>query len=327
MPSKNNFFLVLFLGLASLFFPGTSLQSADEKPELPTGKSSTSKTTGPEPLLLKKSHQPGLHNFIRISQSLYSGGTPESEEAFRKLSELGIKTIVSVDGNRPDVELAEKYGLKYIHIPIGYDGIQEEESNAFIRVEKDCEKPFYFHCHHGKHRGPSAAAIEWIILNHSVEKDQSEKILKEAGTADHYPGLWKIVRNYTIPAQIKNLPELREVCEVDPMVTVMVNIDEKMGEIDSWMSRKENKTEISKERSTENRTPAEVAILLMEDFRETNRNLASDYDKDFSRMLKESENLSQKLHESLKSGNVNLSRERFLSLKKSCSKCHEDYRN
>ena len=76
-----------------------------------------------------------------------------------ELARLGVKTIVNVDGATPKLEMAQKYGLDYIHIPIGYDGITAEQSAAMVRVMREREGPFYFHCHHGKHRGPTAAAV------------------------------------------------------------------------------------------------------------------------------------------------------------------------
>ena len=38
---------------------------------------------------------PGLHNFVTYSPGLYSGGAPESPDAFRTLRDMGVKTIIS----------------------------------------------------------------------------------------------------------------------------------------------------------------------------------------------------------------------------------------
>src|SRR5207249_2517155 len=40
---------------------------------------------------------PGLHNVYRITDKLYSGSSPEGDEGFRSLRELGVKTVISVD--------------------------------------------------------------------------------------------------------------------------------------------------------------------------------------------------------------------------------------
>jgi len=64
---------------------------------------------------------PGLHNVVAFHDNFWSGGVPEGEEAFATLAAMGVKTVISVDGAEPDVELAKKFGLKYIHLPIGYN--------------------------------------------------------------------------------------------------------------------------------------------------------------------------------------------------------------
>ena len=54
----------------------------------------------------------GLHNLLLLTERIYSGSEPHGEKAFKKLAEMGMKVIVSVDGARPQLELAKKYGLR-----------------------------------------------------------------------------------------------------------------------------------------------------------------------------------------------------------------------
>ena len=66
------------------------------------------------------------------------------------------------DGGKHSVLLLEagpEDRYPWIHIPIGYDGIPLESEAAIVRAMKETEGPVYFHCHHGLHRGPAAAAI------------------------------------------------------------------------------------------------------------------------------------------------------------------------
>lgn len=58
-----------------------------------------------------------LPNPVRIHAHVISGGLPEGNAAFEELKSLGIKTVISVDGAKPDVARAEKYGLRYVHLP------------------------------------------------------------------------------------------------------------------------------------------------------------------------------------------------------------------
>src|SRR6185369_3881462 len=102
---------------------------------------------------------PGLHNVLLAADGIYSGSEPHGEEAFAGLAKMGIKTILSVDGARPDVELARQHGLRYVHVPIGYDGISPSAGETLAAAAREAQGPLYVHCHHGKHRGPSATAV------------------------------------------------------------------------------------------------------------------------------------------------------------------------
>ncbi|HET6406472.1 MAG TPA: hypothetical protein VFG14_01225, partial [Chthoniobacteraceae bacterium] len=71
----------------------------------------------PEPRSVKP--QPvelaGLHNAFKIDDQLYSGSSPGDEASFAELARLGVKTVISVDGSKPKLELARKHGLRYVH--------------------------------------------------------------------------------------------------------------------------------------------------------------------------------------------------------------------
>src|SRR5688500_5709584 len=79
-----------------------------------------------------------------------SGGLPEGDKAFKELADLGVKTVISVDVAKPDVALAKKYGLRYVHLPHGYDGVPELRAKELAKAVRDLPGPVYIHCHHGK---------------------------------------------------------------------------------------------------------------------------------------------------------------------------------
>src|SRR5882757_8959774 len=101
-----------------------------------------------------KIEKDGLHNVYRINDKLFSGSSPEGEEGFRSLKEMGVLTVISVDGAKPDVARARKFGLRYVHIPIGYDGISRPQTLRLAKAVRDLPGSVYLHCHHGKHCGP-----------------------------------------------------------------------------------------------------------------------------------------------------------------------------
>src|SRR4051794_40365147 len=65
----------------------------------------------------------GLQNLFRVSDRVYSGSSPEGDPGFASLERLGIRTVITVDGAKPDVATAERHGLRYVHLPIGYGGV------------------------------------------------------------------------------------------------------------------------------------------------------------------------------------------------------------
>lgn len=105
------------------------------------------------------SNTPGLHNVFRITDKLLSGSVPEGDLGFQTLQKLGVKTIITVDGAKPDVERAKKFSMRYVHLPIGYDGVPADQGLRLAKAVRDLPGLIYMHCHHGKHRSPAAAVV------------------------------------------------------------------------------------------------------------------------------------------------------------------------
>ena len=55
--------------------------------------------------------------------------------------------------------------------------------------------PLFVHCHHGLHRGPTAAALICEGLR-GWSPEQAEKWMTVAGTATNYSGLYRTVREF-----------------------------------------------------------------------------------------------------------------------------------
>jgi protein tyrosine phosphatase (PTP) superfamily phosphohydrolase (DUF442 family) len=172
----------------------------------------------------------GLPNAFRLSERLYSGGSPEGDTGFAALQQVGVRTIISVDGANPDVDTAHRHGLRYVHLPVGYDGIPRERALQLARAVRDLPGPIYVHCHHGKHRGPAAAAAIMLCLDESFTTDAAEAWLKQAGTDPHYTGLIGLPATLQRPApgELDNVSaDFPEVAPVGPLAETMVQIDER----------------------------------------------------------------------------------------------------
>ncbi|NOG55616.1 MAG: cytochrome c [Planctomycetes bacterium] len=134
---------------------------------------------------------PGLHNVVAYYDDFYSGGAPEGREGFALLADLGIVTIISVDGAAPDVEAARTHDMQYIHLPIGYDGIEQARVLELTRATRDsiANGPVYVHCHHGKHRSAGAAGAIAVSLGW-LTHDEAVARMRVSGTSNDYPGLY-----------------------------------------------------------------------------------------------------------------------------------------
>lgn len=264
---------------------------------------------------------PELPNLLEITDNIYSGGEPQNEEAFAELVRLGVKTIVSVDGARPNVEEARQYGLRYVHIPTGYDGISKEAGLSLARLVRDAQGPFYIHCHHGVHRGPAAAAVA-CIASGAVDGEGALKILEKAGTGKDYAGLWRDVESYTPPPAGAELPELVEIAEVGSLAAAMAKLDRASDDLklcrDANWSTPPNHPDL---------IPAREALLIKEGLHEAARNLANDRPERFRTRLSEAETIAGKIEDFLKSSQFDLAGQQFETLRATCKKCHQDYRN
>lgn len=270
---------------------------------------------------------PHLHNLLQITERIYSGGEPKDEAAFDELARLGVRTIVSVDGARPNVDAAKRHGLRYVHVPIGYDGISDEAGKSLARLVQEAEGPFYIHCHHGKHRGPAAAAVA-CIADRATDGKSALAILQKAGTSKGYAGLWQDVEKFAPPADDVPLPELVAVTEVDSLAAAMAQIDRasdnlKLCQAAQWQTPPGHPDV----------APAQQALLLKEGFRETVRQLnevndeLNDFDEQFATWMREAEQSAADLETALNAGDGDAARRVFSNLQYQCKRCHREYRD
>jgi protein tyrosine phosphatase (PTP) superfamily phosphohydrolase (DUF442 family) len=268
---------------------------------------------------------PGVHNAFRATEKVYSGSQPEGDEAFAAIAKLGIKTIISVDGGKPDVAAAHKHGLRYIHLPYGYDGVPTNRIVELAKVATAEAGPFFVHCHHGKHRGPAAIAV-MCEANASWTPSQAEAWLREAGTSTDYPGLYRAAQEFKMPtpaelAAVKELPEIAKSSSlVDAMVAIDAHFDAlKLSQKAGWKTPLEH-ADIA---------PAHEATLLWEQFLEMAR--TEDTGKqtaDYRVKLSEAERLADSLRKLLNVPQDQVALDTTLKqVGQNCAACHKKYRN
>lgn len=259
-----------------------------------------------------------LHNVWRLSPRILSGSEPADEAAFAELARLGVKTIVSVDGIAPRVDLAQKYGLRYVHVPIGYDGIDQPAQGALTRVAQEITGSIYIHCHHGKHRGPAAAAIV-CRADDGRSAEAARVILEKAGTGQEYPGLWRDVAQYVKPPAGTALPTLTERAAVESLASAMAKLDRtfdrlKLFSKNQWQPLKDHPDVVARLE----------AVQLTELFTEAARSSQS---AQLKAELSQAATSADSLRAAIQRGNQAQADQLMSTLTSSCVDCHKRHRN
>lgn len=270
-----------------------------------------------------------LHNVHRVTPKIVSGSQPDTEAAFKKLGDLGVKTIISVDGAKPHVDLAARYGMRYVHLPIGYDGVQAEQGKALAKAMHELPGPIYVHCHHGKHRSAAAVAVA-CVLNGSLPPSHAERVLQTFGTGENYKGLWQAARDAR-PLTLRALRAITvkyvPVAEIGPLTDAMVQIDHRWEHLKALQAAGWNAPEHHPDLDS-----AHEAMLLLELYRELARPgnaSVKDEPEDFHRLMRENEVAAAALHHALTA--TPLDRESaqaaLKSLAAGCKSCHQSHRD
>lgn len=267
-----------------------------------------------------------LQNLFRVTPQIFSGGAPEGEVAFAELNRLGVRTVLSVDGIQPDVAMAHKYGLRYVHLPFGYDGIPTNRVAELIKTAETSIGPIYVHCHHGLHRGPTAVAV---ICEATAGWTTNRAIawLQQAGTATDYPGLYRSAQEFQRPCPeiLAQVTELPEVTKSSSRIDRMVAIDEVFDRLKA--AQKSGWDPSPKDPA---RAPAEQATLLGEHFRELQRAEANtERPGEYRTHLREAEAAAEALQTGLKKSNpLKETLDAALhSVGMTCVQCHRQFRN
>jgi protein tyrosine phosphatase (PTP) superfamily phosphohydrolase (DUF442 family) len=262
----------------------------------------------------------------RITGWLISGSSPDGVEGFRSLHELGIKTVITVDGAKPDVATAKEHGMRYVHLPIGYDGIPRDKLLLLAKAAQELPRPIYLHCHHGKHRGPAAAAAIHVCLDERCTINQALAEMKTFGTDPKYRGLFDAIRRLDRPSP----EQLKAVPSDFPETAKVASFVERMVEIDSTWDR------LKAIRSAGWKVPADLdpaleALQLIEHYREAAR--LPDHSKRpqaFQELLKsatvEAEFFEKELRRQQPLNSTTLE-PLFKRSESACAKCHTQFRD
>ena len=274
----------------------------------------------------------GIDNLFSATDRIYSGSQPEGDEAFASLRKLGVRTIISVDGTPPDVERAAKFQLRYVHIPLGYDGIPTETAARLTKAARTLEGPIFVHCHHGKHRGPAAVGVI-CQATAGWTPDQAVAWMKQAGTSPDYAGLYRANADFLMPTAeaLARVPDaFPSHAEVSGLVDAMVAIDHRWDHLEAVQ-----KAGWRVPPGRPDLIPATEALLLREAYRELQRDARAQAKGDtFLGLLRKAESDAKDLHALLGARATPLDEAAIRqadALSKvageACAGCHNKFRN
>ncbi len=249
--------------------------------------------------------------FTEVTPRIATGAEIHDAAVFKTLKEEGFQVVVSVDGLRPPVEKATAAGLRYVHLPVGYDAITVETQAALRTLLQETDGKVFIHCHHGKHRGPAAAALAGLVSGDIKQKSTALQVLEQCETSKDYAGLWRAVESFTMPPAEAASAPLVAVAKVEPLVESMTTIDRLFEELSH-----KHKEALSQKQQYEK------ATLLWEQFGESARHTKdSEMAKALQASAKAANALRQAIHEGTNTATL------LTAMRRDCRACHRKFRD
>jgi len=146
----------------------------------------------------------GVPGFARVSDVLYRGGQP-TREGFRKLKEMGVKTVVNLRSIHSDRELLRGVGLNYIHISFKPWHMEDEDVVEFLSVATDPRSQSVFvHCAEGVDRtGGMVAVYRMYVDGWDMEKAAEE--MRQFGFHEVWVDIEAYLRQFDVEGMRKQV--------------------------------------------------------------------------------------------------------------------------
>ena len=145
------------------------------------------------------------HNYRVVDEYLSRSAMPTSERNMKWLKNHGVTAIVNLrqsgslyHGGR-EREAAEKYGIKYFHIPMDPYHLKDAQADHFLDIVEGVKQEgghVHFHCSRGQDR---TGAMAWIYKqkNGIGEMSENEREMRSMGhEGAELPALVNWVKDY-----------------------------------------------------------------------------------------------------------------------------------
>ncbi|KLU07463.1 Zn-dependent hydrolase [Rhodopirellula islandica] len=143
-----------------------------------------------------------MSNRMKFNDQLTVGAQP-SENELKQLPEEGFQSVINfrTAGEEeqplaPDAEgeVVRSAGLKYLHVPVSMDGMDEQTVDQFREQYQSLPKPVLAHCKSGKRAG--AMMMMHTAVEQGISGDQALEQAKEMGFECDKPELEQFVKQY-----------------------------------------------------------------------------------------------------------------------------------
>jgi protein tyrosine/serine phosphatase len=146
---------------------------------------------------------PGLANLNKISDQLYRCAQPATEEGFKSIEKLGIRTVLNLRAAHDDKDEAKGTALRLEQVEINTWNISEDEVvQALFILSKAENGPFMIHCQHGADRTGLICAMHRIV-NQGWTKEKAIDELKNGGYGFH--AVWKNIPKFIEKADVEKI--------------------------------------------------------------------------------------------------------------------------
>ncbi|HYG75654.1 MAG TPA: hypothetical protein VEK08_11675, partial [Planctomycetota bacterium] len=213
-----------------------------------------------------------LPRAYRFSARVAAGPRVATAEQYRVLKDMGVKTLLSVDGTAPDGAACEALKIRGVHLPLGFAGFTTEQTRALARALRDLPAPVYVQAAEGT-RAYTASALALVVLG-QIEPADAIGALKTAGVPS-LSALYSAVASARPDAQAAELNTIAFAphAPVSPLVQEMLQIDTiwrrlEKARAQGWRVSEEGRGELARD-----------AHLLLERYLELSKSETITHDK------------------------------------------------
>ena len=182
---------------------------------------------------VERLNAPGNDNVYRLTSSLLVGSRPRDGSGLEVLAQLGVKTIINVDPAPFDASAAGVLGIRVVHLPLKYAGIDAAESARLIKAARTLPTPIYIQYRDSQDRAATAAAL-MAMGTEGWSLDDGLLWLKAVGTPRNHPRLYNSLKMFQIPsnAELTVVPDdWPESAEIPAITQSMLEIDQHWREL------------------------------------------------------------------------------------------------